>query len=255
VRDALRLALGTLTIVPVRPPVQVDRRTGGRAMVLAPLVGALLGGLLVGALWLCRGLPPLVAATLAVSLLAVLTRGIHLDGLADTADGLGSGRLGAEAVEVMRKGDVGPFGVVTVVLALLLQVGALAGLLTWGSWALPVVLAVVTSRLALPMVCLRGVPAARTDGLGSTVAGSVSRTGLVVAVLLAAVPVAVVAGVSGGPAPASPILPALAVLVPLLLAGLLALRCVRRLGGVTGDVLGACVEVTLTASLVVLSVA
>jgi adenosylcobinamide-GDP ribazoletransferase len=253
VRDALRLALGTLTIVPVRPPVRVDRRTGGRAMVLAPVVGALLGGLLVGALWLCRGLPPLVAATLAVSLLAVLTRGIHLDGLADTADGLGSGRLGAEAVTVMRKGDVGPFGVVTVVLALLLQVGSLAGLLTRGSWVLPVLLAVVTSRLALPMVCSRGVPAARTDGLGSTVAGSVSRTGLAVAVLLAAAAAALVAAVSGEPA--SPGLLGRAVVVPLLLAGLLALRCVRRLGGVTGDVLGACVEVALTASLVVLAAA
>jgi adenosylcobinamide-GDP ribazoletransferase len=251
VRDALRLALGTLTIVPVRPPVRVDRRTGGRAMVLSPLVGLLLGGLLVGALWLCRGLPPLVAATLAVALLAVLTRGIHLDGLADTADGLGSGRLGAEAVAVMRKGDVGPFGVVTVVLALLLQVGSLAALLTQGSWALPVALAVVTSRLALPMACSRGVPAARADGLGSTVAGSVSRTGLLVAVLLAAAAVAAVAAVSGEPA--SPVPLALAVAVPLLLAGLLALRCVRRLGGVTGDVLGACVEVALTASLVVLA--
>ncbi len=252
-RDALRLALGTLTVVPVRPPSRVDRRTGGHAMVLAPLVGLLLAGLVLGALWLCRSLPPLVAATLAVSLLAALTRGIHLDGLADTADGLGSGRLGVEALALMRRGDVGPFGVVTLVLTLLLQVGCLAGLLTRGSWALPVVLAVVTSRLALPVVCSRGVPAARADGLGSAVAGSVSRAGLVVALLLAAVAVTVVAAVSGGFGPASPVRLAVAVAVPLLLAGLLVLRCLRRLGGVTGDVLGACVEVSLTASLLVLA--
>lgn len=261
-RDALRLALGTLTVIPVRPPVRVDRRTGGRAMVLAPLVGLLLAGLLLAVLWLCRDLPPLVAATVGVSLLALLTRGIHLDGLADTADGLGSGRLGAEALAVMRKGDVGPFGVVTLVLALLLQVTSLAALLTSDAWALPVVLAVVTSRLALPMACSNGVPAARADGLGSTVAGSVSRVGLVVAVLLAATGTAVggVLGTWGGGLESltrgTPVLTlVVAVVVPLLLSGLLALRCVRRLGGVTGDVLGACVEVAFTASLVVLTLA
>lgn len=258
-RDALRLALGTLTVIPVRPPVRVDRRTGGRAMVLAPVVGLLLAVLLVAALWLCRDLPPLVAATVGVSLLALLTRGIHLDGLADTADGLGSGRLGVEALVVMRKGDVGPFGVVTLVLALLLQVTSLAALLTSDAWGLPVVLAVVTSRLALPLVCSSGVPAARADGLGSTVAGSVSRVGLVVAVLLAAAGTAVggVLGAWGGLESLTVVAPVVvvgvAVVVPLLLAGLLALRCVRRLGGVTGDVLGACVEVAFTASLVVLT--
>jgi adenosylcobinamide-GDP ribazoletransferase len=142
------------------------------------------------------------------------------------------------------------------VLALLLQVGALAGLLARADWALPVVLAVVTSRLALPLVCSRGVPAARPDGLGSTVAGSVSPLGLLAAVLLAAAAVAVAAAVSapaGDREPTFAVLAVAAVVVPLLLAGLLALRCVRRLGGVTGDVLGACVEVAFTASLVVLA--
>jgi adenosylcobinamide-GDP ribazoletransferase len=259
VRDAWRLALGTLSIAPVRVPRRVDRRTAGGAMVLAPVVGLLLAAALVALLWLCRGLPPLLAATLAVALLALLTRGIHLDGLADTADGLGSGRLGDEALVLMRRGDVGPFGVVTLVLVLLLQVSALAALLPAGPT--PVVLALVTSRLALPLVCSRGIPAARPEGLGSTVAGSVSRTGMLVAVLLAAA--AVAAGVLAGGlhlrgATTDAALPLLgsaaAVAVPLLLAALLTLRCVRRLGGVTGDVLGACVEVALTASLLVLAV-
>ncbi len=250
-RSALRLAFGTLSIVPVRPPDLVDRRTGGQAMVLAPLVGLVLSGALVAALWLGRDLPPLPAAALAVSLLALLTRGIHLDGLADTADGLGSGRPRAEALAVMRKGDVGPFGVVTVVLVLLLQVSALADLLGRDGWGPSLTLALVTSRLALPLACSRGVPAARAEGLGSMVAGTVPRPGLVLSALLAAAAVSAVTFL----APAGhdgPVRLAVAVVVPLLLDVLLVLRCVHRLGGVTGDVLGACVELAFTASLLLL---
>jgi adenosylcobinamide-GDP ribazoletransferase len=253
VRDALRLAFGTLTVVPVRPPDRVDRRTGGQAMVLAPLVGLLLSAALVAVLWLCRGLPPLLAAALAVSVLALLTRGLHLDGLADTADGLGSGRSGDEALAVMRKGDVGPFGVVAVVLALLLQVSALSGLLDREDWTLSLVLATVTSRLTLPLVCSRGVPAARGEGLGSMVAGTVSRAGLMQSALLAGSAVVAVALVAPTGSAGSGLRLAFAVVLPLALAALLVLRCLQRLGGVTGDVLGACVEVAFTASLVVLA--
>ena len=195
VRDALRLALGTLTVLRVRPPGRVDRRTAGRAMLLAPLVGLLLAAVVLAVLWLLggsawlvgpsatlhgSGLTPLVAAVAVVGLLALLTRGLHLDGLADTADGLGSGRPAEGALAVMRRSDVGPFGVVTLLLVLLLQVAALQALLSRGQGAAAVVTALVVSRLVLPLVCSRGVPAARTDGLGSAVAGSVSRGQLLV---------------------------------------------------------------------------
>jgi adenosylcobinamide-GDP ribazoletransferase len=248
----VRLALGTLTVVPVRPPRQVDAATAAVAMVLAPIVGLLLAAPLVGLLWLCRGLAPLLAATLAVALLAVLTRGLHLDGLADTADGLGSGKPADAALEVMRTGDVGPFGVVTVVLVLLLQVTALGALQSHGDRYLPVVVALVASRLVLPLMCSRGIPAARADGLGSTVAGSVTPAGLLVAVVLAGAAGLLARLLLGDGLDLRRA--AVGVVVPLLLVGLLVLRCVRRLGGITGDVLGAGVEVTLTACLVLLSV-
>ncbi len=119
--------------------------------------------------------------------------------------------------------------------------------------------ALVVSRLALPLLCSRGVPSARPEGLGATVAGSVSRTGLLAAVALAAVG-AGLGWVAWAVLSTAEVLDAgspgvvrnvLLVVVPLLAAGLLGRRCVRRLGGVTGDVLGAGVEVAFTAALLV----
>jgi adenosylcobinamide-GDP ribazoletransferase len=246
--NALRLALGTLTVLPVRAPA-VDRRVAGRAMLLAPLVGLVLAlptlvllGLLAEA-----EVSPLVAATLVVGLLALLTRGLHLDGLADTADGLGSGKPPPAALEVMRRGDVGPFGVVTLVLVLLVQVAALAQLVASNLGGLGVVAALVVSRLALPLACSVGIPAARDDGLGAVVAGTVSRGMALVAVLLTYVALLPSALLLGSPLEA-------AALAPFgLLAGLaIGWRAVRRLGGVTGDVLGAVVEATFTGTLVAL---
>jgi adenosylcobinamide-GDP ribazoletransferase len=245
--DAARLAVGTLTVLPVAAP-RVDRSVAGRAMVLAPLVGlglALPGVLLLEVLG--DEVSPLLAAALVLGLLALLTRGLHLDGLADTADGLGSGRPALEALDLMRRGDVGPFGVVTLVLALLVQVAALAQLVAAGLGAAGLVAALVVSRLALPLACSVGVPAARSDGLGSAVAGSVTRGMALVAVLLSYAALLVPALLSGAPLE-------LVAVAPLgLLAGLaLGWHAVRRLGGVTGDVLGAVVEATFTGALVAL---
>ncbi|QWZ06402.1 adenosylcobinamide-GDP ribazoletransferase [Nocardioides panacis] len=242
--NPLRLCLGTLTVLPVRPPARVDRDVAGRAMLLAPLAGTLLAVLAGGALWLLdRVVSPLLAATLAVGLLALLTRGMHLDGLADTADGLGSRRPAAGALEVMRRGDVGPFGVVTLVVSLLAQVAALAA-----APAAPVALAValLVSRAALPLLCRRGVPPARPEGLGALVAGTVPPVAAA-ATALATVLLAGAVGWStyglGG---------VLAGVLALAAGAAYAAHCVRRFGGITGDVLGACVEVTGTAALVFL---
>jgi adenosylcobinamide-GDP ribazoletransferase len=246
VRDAVRLAFGTLTILPVQAPRTVDRRTAGRAMVLAPVVGLVLAAAAVAAQSVLDGSPPLLTAVLLIGLLAVLTRGIHLDGLADTADGIGSGGRSQEALAVMRRSDIGPFGVLTLVLVLLLQVAALAELLSRHTGAVQLTVALVVSRLVLPLLCTARVPAARTDGLGSVVAGSVGLPGAVLALLLVAVVLAVVLG-----RPDLDGVHTVALLVPpLLVAGLLGWRCVRRFGGVTGDVLGACVETAFTTALV-----
>ncbi|MFF5257372.1 adenosylcobinamide-GDP ribazoletransferase [Actinomadura viridis] len=257
-----RLAITLLTIVPLPAPrtgaaAGPGRDTARRAMLLAPLAGLLVGGAAAATLLLgdLLGLAPAPRAALAVAAMAVLTRALHLDGLADLADGLGSGRPAADALAIMKRSDIGPFGVVTLLLTLIVQVTALA---TAPGAALAVVIAAVTGRLALPWACRRGVPAARTGGLGALVAGTVSggaAAAVTVAVVLAALGAGAAADGPGGPGDAvRGALQAGAAVVAGLGVAVLTLRhAVRRLGGVTGDVLGALVELAATAALVVLA--
>lgn len=240
--DGLRLAVPLLTVVPVRTG-EVDRDTGRRAMLLAPSTGLIVGGgaalvLVAGDL---AGLGPLLRAALAVAAMATLTRALHLDGLADLADGLGSGRPADEALAIMKRSDIGPFGVVTLLLTLLIQVAALASA---PHAPVAVLVAAVTGRLALPWACRRDVPSARPGGLGALVAGTVpTRAALLVTALV------VVAAAAAGPFGIA------AVAVGLVAALAASRHAVRRLGGVTGDVLGALVEIAQTAALVVLAAA
>lgn len=223
-------------------------------MLLAPLVGALLA-LVVGVIsQLAADHAPaaasdLLIAALAVAALAYLTRGIHLDGLADVADALGSGTPPEKALEIARRSDIGPFGVVAVVLGILVQVAAFAGLVGAGRGALGLVIAAGTARLAVVMACVRGVPAARPDGLGAMAAGSVPR----LAALAVGATWLVTCTVLTWAILGSAVLATVAAVVCSLLVAAVALRVlVRRLGGMTGDVLGALVELTFAAALVIL---
>jgi adenosylcobinamide-GDP ribazoletransferase len=264
--DALRLALGTLTAVRVPAPRRVDRTVAGRAMLLAPLVGAALGLCAAIVLDVTRfaagGRTPsstvdLLGALLALATLAWLTRGLHLDGLADTADGLGvkgeGGGVRERRLEVMRQPDIGAFGVVTLVLVLAVQAVALTACVLAGFGTASVIVAVTVGRLAATWACTSWFPSARPEGLGATVAGSVPRVGaalVTVAVLVGAVLLGRLADDATRWADASLVAGALGGLVS---AALLARRCVARFGGVTGDVLGAVVEIATTGTLVVVA--
>jgi adenosylcobinamide-GDP ribazoletransferase len=239
VPSGLRLAISLLTVVPVRrrddgpEPLSAARRS----MLWAPLVGLLVGAIAAGvmALGTFAGQGSFLAAALGVATSAALTRGLHLDGLADTADGLGTRLPPEEALAVMGRGDTGPFGVVSVVLILLVQVSAAAQ-----AGPIALMFAATLARVAMTWSCRRGVPAARPDGLGALVAGTVSPA---LAAMLALV--TLLAAVSMGPTGA------LGVLAGLAAGEILLRRCVRRLGGVTGDVLGAVGEVAASVALVI----
>ncbi|MFH7335861.1 adenosylcobinamide-GDP ribazoletransferase [Streptomyces sp. KHY 26] len=251
--DGLRFAFGTLTVLPVRVH-RWDRAAARGGMLAAGLVGLVAGVLSagLGLVLLFLGAGPLLAAVGSVAVPAVLTRGLHLDGLADTADGLGSGKPAEEALRIMKRSDIGPFGVLTLVLVLLAQVAVLAQVYddAWARGAAAAVTAAVSARLALTVAARSGVPAARPEGLGAAVAGVVPVPG---ALALAALCAAGAAAWGAGSGPQGALRGAAAVLFALGAAELLLRRCVRRFGGVTGDVFGALAETAATAALVVLA--
>jgi adenosylcobinamide-GDP ribazoletransferase len=240
-------SVALLTVLPV--PRAAAAGTAG-VLPWAPLVGLLLGGAAAGVGVLgARLVSPTAGAVLAVAALAVLTRGLHLDGLADTADGLGPLRARDRALEVMRSGDVGPFGVAALLLTLLLQVACLATLLpqTWeAAWT-----AVLAARLALTATGLPGVPVAAGSSLGRAVAGTVGRRWFAGCCLVTAVLSAGAGWLAAGPGGAWRL--PVAAAAGLLAAELLRRRATARLGGVTGDVMGAAAEAATTVTLLVAS--
>jgi adenosylcobinamide-GDP ribazoletransferase len=224
-----------LTALPV--PARAATSTRG-VLPWAPLIGAVLGATAAAAAVLgTHAVSPLTGAVLGIGVLALLTRGLHLDGLADTADGLGPLRDRERALQVMRAGDVGPFGVVTLVVVLLLQVSCLAALLPQPAGWLALPAAAVTARLAMARTGLPGVALAEGSSLGRAVAGTVSPAWwlgcavVLLAGLVAAGHIRWGAELAGCCA------------LGLGAAELVHRRARTRLGGVNGDVMGAMGEI------------
>ncbi len=240
-RDAIRLSVGTFSRIRVEPPSQITPRIAARAMLLAPVLALGPAALvLVGAAGAAAvGWGALVSAAVLVALVGWFSRGLHLDGLADTADGLAASYQPERTLAVMRRPEIGAAGAATLILVLLVQISASAQLFSRG-WAgsILVAWALVMSRALLPLAC-SGTQPADSAGLGAMVARSVPRWqawGLFAG--LTGISMAIGAAAAGCPW----WLPGIASAVAVLGFRMLMRRAIQRVGGITGDILGALVE-------------
>lgn len=247
-------ALGLFTVLPM-PVRDITRPAASGAMAAFPFVGLVIGlfagvvawaGASIGAGWL--------GAAGALAMLALVTGGLHLDGIADTADGLGSRKPRDEALEIMKRSDIGPMGVATIVLVVLLQFAAIMSIVEASSplaGAAAITLAPAFGRTAV-LFASRG-PTARPGGFGALMAGT-PAVGWVVGNTVAMLVLATAAGWLLGGAP-------LAVAWATASVGAQAIgwawqrRLIRHFGGTTGDIYGSIIEVTQTACLVTFAVA
>ncbi len=233
------IALGLLTRLPVRvDPARASAR-GGRAAWAWPIAGLVPGGAAAAILAAGAGLPPGVVAALALAAACLLTGALHEDGLADVADGFWGGQGAARRLEIMRDSRIGAYGTCALVLTFLLRWAALAALAAAGAWIAPLI-AAIASRAA--MTALAGLlPAARPSGLGA----SVGRPGI------NAMLGAGILGVAAcGLAPDA----ALAAVISVVAAAAgLAVLARAKIGGQTGDVLGAAQVLAECAILTVLA--
>ena len=243
--NALRIAFAFLTRLPVSMPADLPGIYLARSSAFFPLVGWLLGGMMAVAAWavLVLGGTPLLAAVLAVMVSAWMTRGLHLDGVADLCDGLGGSHEPARRLAIMKDSATGAFGVAGLVLLLLLKVAGLSAILEnalyparcgYLALSMPALtgLMVVPTAARWAMASLAfGTRYPREIGTGHAFVGQVRVVYLLVGLIF--------------------LFPFLSLAVRPALAGIfcaqlpavwLRLQCNRALGGITGDVLGAACE-------------
>jgi adenosylcobinamide-GDP ribazoletransferase len=206
----------------------------GEAFVRAgwtfPVIGAGVGASGALVYWLAHalGLDAFVSAVLAVTATLLLTGGLHEDGLADTADGLGAQAGPDRKLAIMRDSQIGAYGAAALALSLMLRAGAIASL-SEPALVAPALIAAHAGARAAMLVFMRAVPSARDDGLAAE-AGVPPQESALIAAAIAGVLLLICLGFG-------------ATLVGLLLlaaaGGAFAWLCLREIGGQTGDVLGA----------------
>jgi adenosylcobinamide-GDP ribazoletransferase len=228
-------SLAFCTRLPLVHSAFVEGADIARASWAFPLVGAavgILGGIVC---WLAAsvGLHPFLVSVLALSTTMLATGCLHEDGLADTADGLGSGATAERKLEIMRDSHIGVYGASALMLSLMLRAGAIAslagpGLMVWALFA-----AHAGSRAALPAL-MRLVPRAREDGL-SVAVGRPPLESVLGAAAIGIVAVMLGLGFSGG---------LIAVALVVTATAIIGRLCIAHIGGQTGDVLGTLEQVS-----------
>lgn len=236
-------ALSFLTLLPCPSP-ETPSEELGLSCPCFPLAGLLLGGLLAAAgAGLGFLLPPLPSAAFVVILWAFITRGLHLDGLADTFDGIGGGWDAPSRLAIMKDSRLGTFGGIALAGALLAKAALLAGLGS-GEGAKALLVAPVAGRWAM-LPAMYFFPAARPGGMGDLFKKGCSGRGLAAGTLIALLAASGLGGLRGAAAMLAAAIVSLAV----------SRQLTRLLGGLTGDSYGAVCELSELGALVLFALA
>ena len=242
---AIRDAFSFLTILPLPCPIQSDRPVERMSKALAwfPLAGTVVGALAAGAAWLVwREWSQTVGAWAGLAALAILTGGLHLDGFADTADGFGSWKGKDETLEIMRDSRIGTMGAVGLILLLGLK-GSLLREIAPEFWLRSLVTVCALSRLSMVLSAQFFPYAPGKSGLGRLVTDHREPAAVVIALATGFA----VAAFAFGPKQA-----VVLTATTLAITWLANLCICRKLGGITGDTLGAVNEITELAILLAL---
>jgi adenosylcobinamide-GDP ribazoletransferase len=240
--DELRLALGFLTILPVMDSAPVAEETVAASFAWFPLVGFAIGLALCLEDWfLGIRLGLTIRSVIDVLSLTLLTGAIHVDALADTADALGARSDRTRALEIMRDSRIGTYGALALIFDLTLKFIALATLAGWRRYA-ALFIAPGLARWAMVSVT-QGIDYLRPSGAGAALVGSESGGRMLKAGVTVAVALALVLS------PRTIVATLLALVVP----ALMRLFYARWIGGVTGDMIGACGELVEVIAFVVMA--
>ncbi|MBR9841621.1 MAG: adenosylcobinamide-GDP ribazoletransferase [Rhodobacteraceae bacterium] len=242
-RFAIPGDIATALALLTRLPLRAEFARGARAAWAYPLAGLAVAALaaLPTGLFLSLGLPPLLAALVFVATQVTLTGAMHEDGLADSADGLWGGWDRARRLEIMKDSHIGSYGVIALILSLAARVLAIGLLLANPGWLWPLLAVSMLSRATMPAL-MAALPHARDTGL-SHAQGRAPRDTALAAAALTLLAALLFTGLSG--------------LGLALLAALTALACAAiaksKIGGQTGDILGATQQITEIALLLALT--
>ena len=241
------IALQFLTRIPVRLKDTPSERQIAFSQLYYPLVGLLIGVVLILLAWVLQDVPTVLRAAIVLTGWVLISGGLHLDGLADSADAWAGGLDDRDkTLAIMKDPSCGPAGVVSIVLLLLLKFAALHALLEASASAsllsLPLLVIVIAPMLArsIPSLLFLTTPYVRQNGLGSTLVAGLPRRSLIFVIATVIASVLLLAGSVG-------LWLVLAVVVVFILARRL---MIQRIGGVTGDVAGALIEITEVSVLV-----
>lgn len=241
-RDQFRLAVGFLTILPVLDEAPAAEETVAASFAWFPLVGFMLGAALcLEDRFLAIRLGQTIRSVLDILSLTLITGGLHLDALADTADALGARGNRERALEIMRDSRIGSFGAIALIFDLTLKFLALATLAGWRRYC-AIFFVPGLARWAMVSVTA-GIDYIRPAGAGTTLIGSQSTHRLFTASVTVAVALALVLSERS----------IAATLAAIVVPALLRIFYRRWLGGITGDLIGACGEIVEVIALLVMS--